>query len=80
MPWCHVLQHEVGGFLTATPAYLDDDSVIPMDLETVWAEPRSVPQLELAGLLPFWDLKGTGHTFSVYFGPNCCWDPLFWFA
>ena len=54
---CHVLHHEVGGFLIATPAYLDDGHAFPRDLETVWVEPRSVPQLDLAGLLPFWDLK-----------------------
>lgn len=67
MPWCHVLHNEVGGFLIATPAYLDDGHVIPCDLEAVWVEgPRSVPQLDLAGLLPFWDLKATGHL-SVFF-------------
>ena len=43
MPWCHVLHNEVGGFLIATPAYLDDGHVIPCDLEAVWVEgPRSV--------------------------------------
>lgn len=73
MPWCHVLHNEVGGFLIATPAYLDDGHVIPCDLEAVWVEgPRSVPQLDLAGLLPFWDLKGTGHlSVSFFSGPKC---------